>query len=337
MVGPCYKTKGGISAVINAYQDSSIWNDFNIKWIETYYDKSNFMKIRYFFYGLFTFLYHLPSSDILHIHLSEPISASRKFIFFIFGKVFFKPIIIHLHSFDSKTSIGSKFRRLYSFLFSKSNKVIVLSPYWANEVKKNIPNCQVEIIFNPCPKMDKNVNVKEKIILFAGTLNKRKGYSLLIESFGLIAKKHPDWRLVFAGNGEIANGIKIAKQLEIKDHVEFLGWLSGDEKNNLFEKSMIFCLPSFAEGFPMSILDALSCGLPVISTTCGRIDMVLENNKNILFFEMGNISELATKLDTLILNKELRDKIGDNGYAFSQKNFEVEIVVKKIKKIYKNI
>ena len=100
---------------------------------------------------------------------------------------------------------------------------------------------------------------------------------------------------------------------------------------------MIFCLPSFAEGFPMAILDAFSYGIPVLSTTCGRIDMVLENNKNILFFEMGNISELATKLDTLILNKELRDKIGDNGYAFSQKNFEVEIVVKKIKKIYKNI
>jgi glycosyltransferase involved in cell wall biosynthesis len=337
MVGPCYKTKGGISAVINAYQDSSIWNDFNIKWIETYYDKSNFMKIRYFFYGLFTFLYHLPGSDILHIHVSEPISALRKLIFFIFGKLFFKPIIIHLHSFDSKTSIGSKFRRLYSFLFSKSNKVIVLSPYWANEVKRNIPNCQVEIIFNPCPKINKRDNKKEKVILFAGTLNKRKGYSVLIESFALIAEKFPYWRLIFAGNGEVVQAKEHAKQLGINEQVDFLGWISGEEKNKIFSKSMIFCLPSFAEGFPMAILDAFSYGIPVLSTKCGRIDMVLKDNNNILFFEMGNVIELSNKLDNLMYNEELRNKIGSNGYHFSQKNFELEVVVDKIKRIYINI
>ena len=58
--------------------------------------------------------------------------------------------------------------------------------------------------------------------------------------------------------------------------------------------------------------------------------------KNI-FFEMGNVIELSNKLDNLMYNEELRNKIGSNGYHFSQKNFELEVVVDKIKRIYINI
>ncbi|WP_461638874.1 glycosyltransferase family 4 protein [Labilibaculum euxinus] len=337
MVGPGPKTRGGISAVISAYQNSSIWQDFNITWIDTYYDKSVLTKLSHFFKGLIAFLYKIPKADLVHIHLSEPVSAFRKLVFFLVGKLFLKPIILHLHSFDSKTSVGGRFKSQYRFLFSKADTIIVLSPYWENEVKKNIPNCRTKVIFNPCSKILKLDLPKEKIILFAGTLNQRKGYALLIESFGQIAKKYPDWKLVFAGNGEIERGKELANKFNISYQTEFLGWISGDEKNEIFSKAMIFCLPSYAEGFPMAILDAYSYGLPVVSTTCGRIDLVLKDNEDILFFEMGNVNALANCLDNLMSNEKLSQKVGNNGFQFSKNNFELEVVVNELKMLYKSI
>ena len=100
---------------------------------------------------------------------------------------------------------------------------------------------------------------------------------------------------------------------------------------------MIFCLPSYAEGFPMAILDAYAYGLPVISTKCGRIDLVLENNKDILFFEMGNKISLSKKMKLLMNDKELREEIGVNGFQFSKNNFDLEVVVRELKMLYKKI
>lgn len=337
MVGPGHKTRGGITAVISAYQNSNLWGDFIIKWIDTYNDKNILTKIAHFFSGSVSFIYNLPKANIIHIHLSEPVSSLRKLFFFLIAKLFFKPVIVHLHSFDIKTSVGSKFLPLYRFLFSKADKVIVLSPFWEKEVKAYIPNCQIEVIFNPCPIILKSDCRKEKIILYAGTLNERKGFSLLIESFSQIGKKYPDWKLVFAGNGEIERATKLADQFNILNQIEFMGWVSGEKKNEIFSKSIIFCLPSYAEGFPMAILDAFSYRLPVISTKCGGIDMVLKHKEHVLFFEMGNALELTKLLDELISNEELRNTIGNNGFQFSKHNFGIDVIVSKLITLYKSI
>jgi hypothetical protein len=116
MVGPDPNTRGGITSVINAYNKSLLWKQYKIIWISTYNDKNHLYKIYYFFSGIFKYVTNLKKARIIHIHLSEPVSALRKTFFFIIGKIFLKPIIIHFHSFDSKTSIGSKFGYINFFL-----------------------------------------------------------------------------------------------------------------------------------------------------------------------------------------------------------------------------
>ena len=337
MVGPSYKTKGGISSVINAYKKSSLWHEYNIIWIESYHDKNFYTKISYFINSLFVYIMNLSSSQLVHIHLSEPTSAFRKFFYFFLAKIIGKAVVIHLHSFDINTSVNSKYSFLYKYIFENSDRVIVLSPFWAAEVKRCIPKSNIEIIYNPALIKRKNEFKKEKKILFAGTLNKRKGYDILLKAFALISKKYKDWKLVFAGNGEINQARKLAKDLLIFDQVEFTGWITGNKKNEIFSKSTIFCLPSNAEGFPMSILEALSYSLPVLSTKCGGIELVLTNEKNILFFEMGDFKQLSIELEKLITDNKFRNMLRKNGNLFSRKNFELEKVVDKIKIIYKEI
>ena len=110
----------------------------------------------------------------------------------------------------------------------------------------------------------------------------------MINAFSKIDSKFSNWKLVFAGNGEIQEAEKLALDLKINDKVEFLGWVSLDKKSSIFQRSKIFCLPSYAEGFPMAVLDAWSYALPIVSTPVGGIPDVAIHKENMMLFEPGN-------------------------------------------------
>ena len=113
-----------------------------------------------------------------------------------------------------------------------------------------------------------------------------------------------------------------------------LGWISGEEKVSVLSQSKIFCLPSYAEGFPMAIIEALSYKIPVISTRCGRIDLVLQNGEHILYFDMGDVDQLANIMEKLMKDKELRSNIGLNGHNYAEKYFKLDVVINQLSDIY---
>jgi len=178
---------------------------------------------------------------------------------------------------------------------------------------------------------------KENIILYAGTINERKGYSDLIRAFARIALKFTDWKVVFAGNGEIEEGEALAKELGIERQIEFAGWVSGGKKDNLFRKASIFCLPSYAEGFPMAVLDAWAYGLPVITTPVGGIPDVAEDGVNMLLFTPGDVVRLSQQLEKLICDPELREKISVHSRDFAMNKFNISTINKQLADIYTRI
>lgn len=180
-------------------------------------------------------------------------------------------------------------------------------------------------------KTDKN------IILYAGTVNERKGYADLIHGFAKIAKSFPDWEIVFAGNGEIEQGMKLAKKLEIENQIEFAGWVTGKEKDILFRHASIFCLPSYAEGFPMAVLDAWAYSLPVITTPVGGIPDVAIDGENMLLFTPGDTDKLAENMEKLISDKDLRDKISKASLEFANGQFNINTINKKLGEIYDSL
>lgn len=237
------KTRGGITSVINAHKQCDFWNKFHVKWIETHIDKNIFLKLGYALKSFITFLCIAPFYDIIHIHLSEAPSAIRKTAFFVIGKLYQKKIILHFHSFSPETTINGKFRFLYVYLFKNADRVVVLSELWKKWIKDayNLEK-NISVIYNPSPSasLSKNQISKAPIILYAGAICQRKGYHDLLKGFSLIAKKYPEWKLVFAGNGEIQNGLDIAEQLGITSQVKFSGWITGAEKEKLFSSASIF-------------------------------------------------------------------------------------------------
>lgn len=330
------KTRGGITSVISAHEQTKYWKHWNCYWLTTHIDRSKIQKVFYFIRSIFEFFFRIPFAKMVHIHLSESVSLKRKFIFFKISQFYRKPIIIHFHAFSVETTLEGKNKKLYRYLFRNSDRVVVLSNQWKKWVIKNIEMEQdnIVVIPNPCPVVNYNKIRRQKNILYAGTLNERKGYKDLIKAFSKVANKHFDWKLVFAGNGDIDEAKSIALELGVIDQIEFLGWIKGAEKDQHFSTASIFCLPSYAEGFPMAILDAWAYGIPVITTPVGGIPDVAIPNENMLLFKPGKINELANHLEELIVNEKLRNKLASASKDLSENQFSLRNINNLCNRLY---
>lgn len=338
VVATSHKTRGGITSVVNAHMQGKQCKNFNIKWIETHIDKGFFVALWYLLKSYCQFICLLPGARIIHIHLSEPVSAMRKLLYFIPAHLFGKKIISHFHAFSIDTTINGKREWIYRYIFKKSNIVLVLSEFWKQAVNKTFNIDNVEILYNPCVVVvNRKEYRKQKYFLYSGTINERKGYADFIRAFAKIANKHDEWKIVFAGNGDIEKAVRLSYELGIEKRCIFLGWVDGEDKDRVFKEASIFCLPSYAEGFPMAVLDAWAYELPVITTPVGGISDVADNGINMLLFTPGDIDGLAKQMDRLITDKVLYKKITDASKEFSNNKFCIKEIDNRLASIYSSL
>lgn len=339
VVATSCKTRGGITSVVKAHKQGEQWQRFHCHWVQTHRDGNVIRKLWYLAVGWCDYLLRICFYDLVHVHVSTQISAKRKEPFIYLAKLLHKKIIVHFHAFSAETSYNGKGKNLFRVIFHQADVLIVLSRAWESSIKEEFPDLQnIRVLFNPCTaKINKKKYDKKKQILYAGTVSERKGYADLIKAFAQIATKHPDWRVVLAGNGETDRGKAIAKSLGISRQVDFLGWVSGEEKDRAFKESMIFCLPSYAEGFPMAVLDAWSYGLPVISTPVGGLPDIARNGENMLLFMPGDINALAGQLQLMIENVDLRVSISKKSLSLAANEFNCQTIDKKLAEIYESV
>lgn len=337
VLGPGRNTRGGITMVIKEYERTEVWKDFDCKWISTYIDRGGFQKIYCFLRGYITYIKNVFTYDIIHIHMSWSTTAIRKLFFFIPAQILNKRIILHIHS-GAEPIVNSNIRTIYRFMFKYADVTILLANKIAIELNKHFYIKDPVVLYNPClsykPTESSFASPKKKYILFAGTITKKKGYIDLIQAFSSISKEYSEWKLVFAGNGEIEDARALTKLNDIEERVILKGWLNRDKLQQLFEASSIFCLPSYTEGFPMAVLDAWAHGLPVITTPVGGLPDVLIPEVNALVFEPGDIDMLAQHLRRLITDEILRDKISAESIRLSQGPFSLATVSKQLNELY---
>lgn len=339
VVATSRKTRGGITSVIKAHEKGGQWEKYHCRWIETHRDGGFLRKLLYVLRAFAQYLLLLPDNDIVHIHIGEAPSALRKIAFMAYAKFWQKKTIVHFHSFSPDTTIKSRYSFLYRYLFTRANKVIVLSEYWKNEVKCFVPDADIEILYNPCTTevaIDDDV-IKEPYILYAGTVSQRKGYADMIKAFSLIAERHPEWNIVFAGNGEIEQGQTLAGKYNIQDQTKWLGWVNGDAKDMAFRKASVFCLPSYAEGFSMAVLDAWAYGLPVITTPVGGIPDVAIDGENMLLFQPGDCQKLSQCMELMIDKDELRHSISHESKKLALTKFNINTINTQLADIYERL
>lgn len=336
VVSTSKRTRGGITAVLKLYEQSQMWQRYHCRWIETHRDGGFLRKLWYLAKGFIEYCFCLPFYDVVHIHFSLAASAKRKYPFFRLAKLFGKKTVIHLHCGSQIDEIWS---HVYQAMFEQCDCGILLSESLREKVEEHIgKSSRFKVVYNPCPIITASTEFEKKNhILFSGTLYEGKGYKDLIRAFAIIAHGFPDWKIVMAGNGEVEEARSLAADLGIGNQVELLGWVSGARKHQAFCEAQALCLPSYAEGFPMAVLDAWAYGLPVITTPVGGVPDVAVDGENMLLFEPGDIEMLARKMVSLIKDQNLREILSKESQKLAAEKFNLKTIADEVGEIYEKL
>jgi len=340
MLATSVSTQGGITAVIKVYQQLPFWQQYHIKWLETHCDGGLWKKLCYALRSFGRFLFTAPSYDLIHIHLSEIPSMLRKLPFFLCARLYGCKVVLHFHFGAPETTINSRLKFLYRYMFAKADRVIVLSLSLKNLINDYLHlSDNIVVIYNPCPIVDKTaiVTARKNRILYAGMLALRKGYADLLQAFSSIANHYPDWTLIVAGTGDIEKVKQQAAELNIAHRVRFVGWVGGQQKADLFSETSIFCLPSHTEGLPMALLDAFAYGIPVVATPVGGIPDIIRNQENGLLFPAGDVSALSRQLSLLMDNPPLRQHLSQQSCLMAKTLFNPEAIEKQLCTLYESL
>lgn len=198
-------------------------------------------------------------------------------------------------------------------LFYKYSDVMVVQTFRAKEIiERKYSLNEVKVIPNPTQPVGYNRSDLHKNIITIGRLSKEKGHKILILAFALI--EHKEWILHIVGDGRERDCLQdLVKSLNLEERVVFHGLLK--DFKHLLANSDIFVLPSFYEGFPNALLEAMGAGLCCVASDCvaGPSELI-ENNYTGRLFEPGNYVELSLILNELILDNELRAKMARKAF-----------------------
>jgi glycosyltransferase involved in cell wall biosynthesis len=337
MFGTDFNIKGGITSVQKLIVNNTS-SQIQIRHVATIAQGSAWHNITVFAKAIQRLCWTIfcKEADIIHIHFAERGSTLRKSILISIGLLFRQSIILHAHGATYQefyAGLPTFVQKILGFLFSKCTGIIVLSKSWQDYYSStfSLENSQVPILYNPVdlpPSIPNRIGRKQLKFIFLGRIGKRggpldlakslisfpkqdKGAFDLIEAFAALpAADRNCVELILAGNGDLEAADRLINQLDIADKITVLTWLNPKQRDELLATADAFILPSYHEGLPMSMLESMAWGLPVIVTPVGGIPEVIRHHENGLLVEPGNQSQLTQAMQKLIRDESLRISIG---------------------------
>ncbi len=177
----------------------------------------------------------------------------------------------------------------------------------------------------------------EKVILFVGSLRALKGVRYLIQAMVIIKQKEPNARLLIVGDGPDRQGLEnLVQKLDLQQSIDFVGGIPQERVPHYMMACDIFTLPSLSEGFGLACLEAMACGLPVVTTDVGGLPDLIKDGENGFLIPARNVAELARKLATLLESDELRAVISRNNREKAKK-YDWSLISHQIEGIYESV
>jgi glycosyltransferase involved in cell wall biosynthesis len=268
---------------------------------------------------------------LVHVNMGDGRSLLRKGLIVLECQRLRVPVFIHLHAVEL-AKLRRSTLKLLAWPFRAATAAVVLGDVYRRYLieELGITETRIEILWNGVPvtpvegrRHDAGGEVPFTI-MFLGTLCERKGLSDLIAALALLPQEGRGWRAVFAGGGDIEGYRAKAAAAGIIERVEFAGWLEQGAARERLATVDLMVLPSYDEGLPLVILEALALGTPVIATPVGAIPEVLTDEKDILFVPPGDRARLRAAIVRAVSDAGLRQRLCDNGLAKFRRMFSIE-------------
>jgi len=361
ILGPLSPTVGGITTLIEGILNSNLRDKYELLTFDTQRPTYGLYKeawdytllIRIGFLNLtksliwttshilrFPFVLLRKRPDAVHINSASYWVFWENALYALMTKMVGKKVIFHIHGGGFEEFYG-KSNPFFKFLIREalmmSDKVLVLSLSWQNFLLKIIPASKISIIENfvdlPFSNNLKNKSktTKKFTVLFVGGIGARlKGLFDVIYAAAIVKKKTDKVIFVLIG----CSGVKGLRSLCAKEGlmstVTILDYIHGPNKTKVFEESDIFVLPSYAEGLPITMLEAMAAGLPIIATSVGAIPDVIEDGKNGFLIRAGDYRSLAEKIILLKNNPDLKRRMSENNLAVIKEKYEKTVILNKL-------
>lgn len=350
MIGSSLEVKGGMSSVIRQLLEHEWSSKINMNFVGTHTSGSFIKRILFFAKGYITILYYFVSGkkiDIIHMHMSYKGSFLRKYYVHKLCKLFKRKDVIHLHGsefeefyYDSKPNIKMKIKKI----LKESDRIIVLGKKWDQIILKIEPSAKTSVLCNTVNIPNESVKWDDNKfeILYLGVLIKRKGLSDLINAMDMLNSEGfidiYNIRLIIAGSGEEEENLKKqSKDLGLDKYIEFSGWIDKNKKDELLRGKQVLVLPSYNEGLPISILEALSYGMPVISTNVGSIDEAVIDCKNGYLIQPGSPHSIVDSIKKISSSKKNWEVMSQESKKMAIEKFNEHMYFKSIEKLYDDL
>jgi len=332
---------GGMSAVLISYE--KYFEKF--RYIPTYQRGNIGIKMWYFFQAIvrcFFVLLFDRRIKIVHIHGAEKGSVLRKGFFIIMAKRFKKKVIYHQHAAEFREFFNrSTHKKQIVNIINQCDKMIVLSQSWKKYYSSIGVSEQKVVVLNnivtpPVSVPGRQADVKLHL-LFLGEINNRKGIYDLLNVLNSNKEFFKDKTLLRIGGNLVDGDINaVIAENDLSVFVKYEGWVAGSKKTECLEWADVYILPSYNEGLPIAILEAMSYSHPIISTNVGGIPEIIHSHENGILIEAGNLEQIKNAILFFVENPEKISVYGKNAYKAVQPFFP-EKVFEKLNAIYQEL
>lgn len=317
MIGEYFKhnAPGGMAAVLASY------NEYfeNMQFIPTWRNGNILVKIWYAVYSYFFFIWYMlfvRSVKIVHIQGAAFASFERNVFFVKVGKLFGKKVVMHMHCADFESYYNpSKHKQRIVDIINACDLYLVLSDSWKQYfesigVKSNIIKVLNNTITPPVTKIVKR-STDILNLLYLGVIGQRKGIYDILNALK-DNKEMFEGKVVLriGGNQEEEKLQACINEYGLQGMVKFEGFVSGEKKIECLNWADVYILPSFNEGLPIGILEAMSYRHPIISTPVGGIPEVVKDGVNGIMVKPGNVQEIAKAISAFVGDKKLVEEYG---------------------------
>lgn len=341
VVGPSpTHSKGGMATVIDEIaKDPTLCEKFELDVYSSYIDGNKFIVLLFSIFSFIRFYFTKRNYDVYHIHAASYGSTFRKAWYVRTVKKWNKKVILHIHGAEYMLFYSKSRRKNYiTSTLRLADYVIALSNTWKQEFVSTfgLTNCLVVengINTEPFAGAITDPNNHPKSLLMLGRMGTRKGTYDLLRAIAQVKNTIPDIICYLAGDGERDKVQNYIHKYNLKDNVKIMGWVGKNEKINLLKKSSILVLPSYNEGLPMAILEAMAAQKAIIASNVGAIPEVISIENGVLV-NPGDIQHLKTAIIKLCQDTKLLKNLGQNNHNLIQQKFSMNIMHQKIAEIY---
>jgi len=289
--------------------------------------------------------------DIIHLHDTRTI---QNIIVTHYARKYNVPYVIQPHG-TLSYSMREMAKKIFDIFFGKkmlkdARKLVVLNEKEAKRcIKIGVDKEKIRIIPNGIDlsayrrkltkkgefKKEYKISADHQVVLYLGRIHKSKGIELLIRAFAKLSNRLDNVRLAIVGpdDGYSTTLTAMVDYLGIRDKVTFVSFVSEEHKFAVYSDADIFVTPTFY-GFPLTFLEAMACGVPIITTDKG--DFIEGIDNEVGFVVKYNEEDLENAMFRILTDVELREKLKGNAQK-KIKEYDWDRIVDRIEKVYKEV